>query len=152
MTGLAPPTPGWLLPGAQRDPLDRSFVLLAVGTPKVHALRTPQALALPVLARFLADPADRLLVGAVLLHPVTETVYWWIRAGATSSYPPECRLLNRKASIPAPTGNRLSAARCRIARWLHLPEDPRVLTGPSFLASALWDEERAQLADAGERA
>lgn len=146
MTARALPTPAWLLPGASCG-ASRATILLQVGT-TAHALRCPQELAQPALERLLADPQDRVLLGPVLHHPHSGTVYWWVRPGASATYPDGCRLLDRPASVPAPTAGP-GAVFCTVATWLHLPAKAGILTGPVWLASALCDQERHHLTATG---
>jgi hypothetical protein len=125
---------GWLIPDGSTASVDHRVRMLACGV-TWDALRTPEALALPVLAELLADPDDRTLLGPVLQDGRSGTVHWLITPGHTATYPDGCLLRSTGAwlAVPNPINPHSKLA------WLHLPE-PGTLTPPPWLAAALADQ------------
>lgn len=127
---------GWLIPDDDTRPtsVDARVRLLACGV-AWDALRTPEALALPVLHRLLADAEDRALLGPVLRDERSATVHWLISPGHSATWPDGCVLRGTGAwlAIPNPANPHSKIA------WLHMPADP-IVTSPPWLAAALTDQ------------
>jgi len=128
------PDPTWLEPEGSTLSPDRRVRLLPAGV-LWDALQVPEARALPVLHRLLADEHDRALLGPVLRDERTKQVHWLVSPGHTATWPDGCRLLTSGwLAVPGQHCKRLS--------WLHLPE-PGILTGAPWLAAAFHDSSSA---------
>jgi len=127
---------GWLIPDDHTRPpsLDARVRLLECGV-TWDALRTPEALALPVLHLLLTDEDDRLLVGPVLQDERSSTVHWLISPGHTATWPDRCVLRGKGAwlAIPNPANPHSKL------HWLHTPATP-IITAPPWLAKALAEQ------------
>lgn len=100
------------------------------------AVRTPLNLGMPVLGRLLAHEDDAELLGPVLADRMRGWLYWLISPGCTDDWPDWARLLGADSWLGAPT---TAFAPTPDATWLHLP-DQRIVSGPAWLAAALWDD------------
>jgi hypothetical protein len=137
MIAPAPPV-DWLVPDSATVSPDRRIRMLPAGV-LWDVLRTPEDLALPVLARLLADEDDRALLGPVLRDERARTVHWLVSRGHTAGtapvWPEGCALrgVGGWLAVPSPKNPHSKLA------WLHLPE-PGTLTPPPWLAAALADQ------------
>jgi hypothetical protein len=107
-------------------------ILLAVGH-DWDAVRTPEALALPVVQQLMARESDQRRLGPILHCRNTHRVYFLVRTGSDSRYPKDCRLMTEGSWVAAPRRRRLPADS---VRWLHLPE-PGLLSSAAWIATAL---------------
>jgi len=123
---------GWLIPDDPSASRDARVRLLACGV-DWDALRTPEALALPVLARLLSHAGDCALLGPVLRDERSCTVHWIIAPDHTATYPDGCllRTAGDWLAVPNPINPHSKLA------WLHMPVQPTFT--PPWLASSLAD-------------
>jgi len=121
---------GWPIPENSEASVDHRVRMLTCGV-EWDALRTPEKLALPVLARLLADADDCGQLGPVLRDERSSTVYWLVTTGHTATYPDGCLLRSTGAwlAVPNPINPHSKLA------WLHLPARP-AFTPPPWLAAA----------------